>query len=41
MEEPEIIYSEFFQQILLVKRIEDVLEQAFEGGCPWRQLAKL
>lgn len=28
-------------EILLVKRIEDVLEQAFEGGCPWRQRAKL
>ncbi|XP_010935031.1 lon protease homolog 2, peroxisomal [Elaeis guineensis] len=28
-------------EILLVKRIEDVLEQAFDGGCPWRQHAKL
>ncbi|XP_043697552.1 lon protease homolog 2, peroxisomal-like [Telopea speciosissima] len=28
-------------EIVLVKRVEDVLEQAFEGGCPWRQRAKL
>ncbi|MQM04116.1 hypothetical protein Taro_036910 [Colocasia esculenta] len=28
-------------EILLAKRIEDVLEQAFEGGFPWRQQAKL
>ncbi|XP_008788653.2 lon protease homolog 2, peroxisomal [Phoenix dactylifera] len=28
-------------EILLVKRIEDVLEQAFEGGYPWRQRSKL
>ncbi|PKA46137.1 Lon protease like 2, peroxisomal [Apostasia shenzhenica] len=28
-------------QILFAKRMEDVLEQAFEGGCPWRQYAKL
>ncbi|EXC26738.1 Lon protease-2-like protein [Morus notabilis] len=28
-------------EILLAKRMEDVLEQAFEGGCPWRQLSKL
>ncbi|XAR70586.1 Endopeptidase La [Bertholletia excelsa] len=28
-------------EILLAKRIEDVLEQAFEGGCPWRQHSKL
>lgn len=28
-------------EILLAKRMEDVLEQAFEGGCPWRQHAKL
>ncbi|CAA6669740.1 unnamed protein product [Spirodela intermedia] len=28
-------------EILLAKRIEDVLEQAFEGGCPWRRSAKL
>ncbi|XP_043808280.1 lon protease homolog 2, peroxisomal isoform X2 [Manihot esculenta] len=28
-------------EILLAKRMEDVLEQAFEGGCPWRQQAKL
>eukprot|EP00262_Sarcandra_glabra_P004138 TRINITY_DN15128_c0_g1_i1.p1 TRINITY_DN15128_c0_g1~~TRINITY_DN15128_c0_g1_i1.p1 ORF type:complete len:888 (+),score=202.63 TRINITY_DN15128_c0_g1_i1:324-2987(+) len=28
-------------EILLAKRVEDVLEQAFEGGCPWRQQARL
>ncbi|KAL7166947.1 hypothetical protein ACSBR2_037581 [Camellia fascicularis] len=28
-------------EILLAKRMEDVLEHAFEGGCPWRQYAKL
>ncbi|CAL9063403.1 unnamed protein product [Musa banksii] len=28
-------------EILLVKRIEDVLEQAFEGGCPWKPQSKL
>ncbi|KAK9121144.1 hypothetical protein Syun_018761 [Stephania yunnanensis] len=28
-------------EILLAKRVEDVLEQAFEGGCPWRHRAKL
>ncbi|KAK7251837.1 hypothetical protein RIF29_35398 [Crotalaria pallida] len=28
-------------EILLAKNIEDVLEQAFEGGCPWRQHSKL
>ncbi|XP_058104151.1 lon protease homolog 2, peroxisomal isoform X2 [Magnolia sinica] len=28
-------------EILLAKRMEDVLEQAFEGGCPWRQNSKL
>ncbi|KAF6135528.1 hypothetical protein GIB67_015381 [Kingdonia uniflora] len=28
-------------EILLAKTMEDVLEQAFEGGCPWRQQAKL
>ncbi|KAK1324726.1 hypothetical protein QJS10_CPA01g02855 [Acorus calamus] len=28
-------------EILLVKRIEDVLEQAFEGGNPWKQQSKL
>ncbi|KAK1273724.1 hypothetical protein QJS04_geneDACA012059 [Acorus gramineus] len=28
-------------EILLVKRIEDVLEQAFEGGNPWKQRSKL
>ncbi|XP_019445010.1 PREDICTED: lon protease homolog 2, peroxisomal isoform X1 [Lupinus angustifolius] len=28
-------------EIVLAKRMEDVLEQAFEGGCPWRQHSKL
>lgn len=28
-------------QILPAKQMEDVLEQAFEGGCPWRQHSKL
>ncbi|KAL9249848.1 Lon protease homolog 2, peroxisomal-like protein [Drosera capensis] len=28
-------------QIIYAKRMEDVLEQAFEGGCPWRQPLKL
>ncbi|CAL9766050.1 unnamed protein product [Musa acuminata subsp. burmannicoides] len=28
-------------EMLLVKRIEDVLEQAFEGGFPWKQHSKL
>lgn len=28
-------------EIILAKRMEDVLEQAFEGGCPWRQRSKL
>ncbi|XP_058086740.1 lon protease homolog 2, peroxisomal-like isoform X2 [Magnolia sinica] len=28
-------------EVLPAKRIEDVLEQAFEGGCPWRQHARL
>ncbi|PWA53692.1 lon protease 2 [Artemisia annua] len=28
-------------EILLAKRMEDVLEHAFEGGCPWRQQSKL
>ncbi|XP_050223145.1 lon protease homolog 2, peroxisomal [Mercurialis annua] len=28
-------------EILLAKRMEDVLEQAFEGGCPWRVHSKL
>ncbi|CAL5441607.1 unnamed protein product [Camellia sinensis] len=27
-------------EILLAKRMEDVLDHAFEGGCPWRQYAK-
>lgn len=31
----------FLKQILLAKRVEDVLEHAFEGGCPWRQSSKL
>ncbi|XP_057415801.1 lon protease homolog 2, peroxisomal-like [Lotus japonicus] len=28
-------------EILLAKRVEDVLEHAFDGGCPWRQNSKL
>ena len=28
-------------EILLAKRMEDVLNEAFEGGCPWMQLSKL
>ncbi|WJX89284.1 Lon protease 2, peroxisomal, variant 2 [Trifolium repens] len=28
-------------EILLAKRMEDVLEHAFDGGCPWRQHSKL
>ncbi|GAU38210.1 hypothetical protein TSUD_226310 [Trifolium subterraneum] len=28
-------------EILLAKRMEDVLEQAFDSGCPWRQHSKL
>ncbi|KAL4565586.1 hypothetical protein LXL04_029688 [Taraxacum kok-saghyz] len=28
-------------EILLAKRMEDVLEHAFEGGCPWKQRSKL
>ncbi|KAJ7944648.1 Lon protease-like 2, peroxisomal [Quillaja saponaria] len=28
-------------EILLAKRMEDVLEQAFDGGCPWKQHSKL
>ncbi|XP_009615530.1 lon protease homolog 2, peroxisomal isoform X1 [Nicotiana tabacum] len=28
-------------EIILAKRMEDVLDQAFEGGCPWRQHSKL
>ncbi|GAB4834663.1 hypothetical protein Ancab_032926 [Ancistrocladus abbreviatus] len=28
-------------EVIFAKRMEDVLEQAFEGGCPWRQHSKL
>lgn len=28
-------------EIIFAKRMEDVLEQAFEGGCPWRQRSRL
>ncbi|KAK7263354.1 hypothetical protein RJT34_30942 [Clitoria ternatea] len=28
-------------EILLAKRMEEVLEHAFDGGCPWRQHSKL
>ncbi|KAL8226723.1 hypothetical protein R6Q57_016555 [Mikania cordata] len=28
-------------EVLLAKKMEDVLEYAFEGGCPWRQHSRL
>ncbi|KAI3691730.1 hypothetical protein L6452_31532 [Arctium lappa] len=28
-------------EILVAKRMEDVLEHAFEGGCPWKHCSKL
>jgi ATP-dependent Lon protease len=28
-------------EILLAKRMEDVLHQAFEGGCPWKPASRL
>ncbi|CAN7026862.1 unnamed protein product [Brassica rapa subsp. trilocularis] len=28
-------------EVILAKRMEDVLENAFEGGCPWRNHSKL
>ncbi|KAL6979819.1 endopeptidase La [Sarracenia purpurea var. burkii] len=28
-------------ELLFAKRMEDVLEHAFEGGCPWKQHSKL
>ncbi|KAI3441925.1 uncharacterized protein J3R85_001984 [Psidium guajava] len=28
-------------EVILVKRMEEVLEQAFDGGCPWRQHSRL
>jgi len=31
----------YCEQILLAKRMEEVLEHAFDGGCPWRQRSKL
>ncbi|RWW85009.1 hypothetical protein BHE74_00006350 [Ensete ventricosum] len=33
--------ARYVGMILLVKHIEDVLEQAFEGGFPWKQHSKL
>ncbi|CAI9772453.1 unnamed protein product [Fraxinus pennsylvanica] len=39
VEVPSAVLSSL--EILLAKRMEDVLEHAFEGGCPWRQHSKL
>ncbi|KAL8520404.1 hypothetical protein ACS0TY_011071 [Phlomoides rotata] len=39
VEVPSAVLSNL--EILLAKRMEDVLEHAFEGGCPWRQHSKL
>ncbi|KAL0296329.1 UNVERIFIED_CONTAM: Lon protease2, peroxisomal [Sesamum radiatum] len=39
VEVPSAVLSSL--EILLAKRMEDVLDQAFEGGCPWRQHSKL
>ncbi|CAK9172629.1 unnamed protein product [Ilex paraguariensis] len=39
MEVPAAVLASL--EILLAKRMEDVLEHAFEGGCPWRQHSKL
>lgn len=39
VEVPSAVISSL--EIIFAKRMEDVLEQAFEGGCPWRQRAKL
>lgn len=35
-----ICYSTVLQ-IILAKRMEDVLHQAFEGGCPWKPASRL
>ncbi|KAH7285936.1 hypothetical protein KP509_33G051800 [Ceratopteris richardii] len=39
MEVPAAILANV--EILLAKRMEDVLHEAFEGGCPWKPVAKL
>ncbi|KNA21807.1 hypothetical protein SOVF_039800 [Spinacia oleracea] len=39
VEVPSAVLSNL--EIIYAKRMEDVLEQAFEGGCPWRQRARL
>ncbi|XP_051144709.1 lon protease homolog 2, peroxisomal [Andrographis paniculata] len=39
LEVPSAVLSNL--EILFAKRMEDVLDQAFEGGCPWRQHSKL
>lgn len=39
MEVPAAILANM--EILLAKRMEDVLHEAFEGGCPWKPKAKL
>ncbi|KAL2525238.1 Lon protease2 [Abeliophyllum distichum] len=39
VEVPSAVLSSL--EILPAKRMEDVLEHAFEGGCPWRQHSKL
>lgn len=39
VEVPPAVFANM--EILLAKRMEDVLEHAFEGGCPWRQHSKL
>ncbi|RDY03159.1 hypothetical protein CR513_13289 [Mucuna pruriens] len=39
VEVPSLVLANL--EILLAKRMEDVLEQAFDGGCPWRQHSKL
>lgn len=39
VEVPSAVLSSM--EVIFAKRMEDVLEQAFEGGCPWRQHSKL
>ncbi|XP_021768095.1 lon protease homolog 2, peroxisomal [Chenopodium quinoa] len=39
VEVPSAVLSNL--EIIYAKRMEDVLEQAFEGGCPWRQRSRL
>ncbi|KAF9598430.1 hypothetical protein IFM89_027863 [Coptis chinensis] len=41
VEVPSYVLASLEKQILLAKRMEDVLEEAFDGGCPWRLHAKL